>query len=163
MRHVIPYLAWIVVGLMLHGCVPVPAPPAPPVSYKHVTLDDGTPCVVAYSHDTPQSVAFGFTCEPKKVAATMAPDPGIGAVNVTPINWSAPSTWPAASVATLPIEPTKPNDVLIGLHTNGVEVVNVRANGRVYLQGVEVHTDPEYRRAMMAIMKGAMGCQDVQP
>ena len=32
-------------------------------------------------------------------------------------------------------------------------------NGRVYLNGKEVHTDPEYRAAMMALMRGAMGCQ----
>lgn len=44
--------------------------------------------------------------------------------------------------------------------TNGKsrEVARITNAGRIYLNGREVHTDRQYRAAMMEIMKGMAGC-----
>lgn len=58
------------------------------------------------------------------------------------------------------VPPTNQTDNIVGVYTNGVEVARITANGRVYLHGKQVHTDREYRAAMMALMKGmAPGCK----
>lgn len=144
------YIAWIVVGLMLHGCVPVTPPSSPSVSYAYVKLDDGTPCVVAYSHDTPQPVAFGFSCDSQKIesaAHEQPPQPAWQAVtgDVT-----------GAGVYSLPSNPTDSAITIMG--NSGTEIARIQADGRVYLKGREVHTDAEYRSAMMAINRGRSGC-----
>jgi hypothetical protein len=66
---------------------------------------------------------------------------------------------PAAFVRTSDSLTVAPTNRSFGLYTNGVELVRVGPTGRIYMKGKEVHTDPEYRAAMMALMRGAMGCQ----
>lgn len=39
------------------------------------------------------------------------------------------------------------------------ELARINGDGRVFLNGREVHTDREYRAAMMAMMKGMAGCK----
>lgn len=64
----------------------------------------------------------------------------------------------AGGVAMLSMQPSKPTDSLITVLTNGVEVARITGEGRVYLNGKEVHTDREYRKVMMALSKGMNGC-----
>lgn len=65
---------------------------------------------------------------------------------------------PAATAPHMAMQPTKPTDAILTLHTNAVELVSVRADGRIFLRGKEVHTDAQYRAAIKGIMLGAMGC-----
>jgi hypothetical protein len=54
---------------------------------------------------------------------------------------------------------TKPTDALIVVRDKSKEVARIQYNGRIFLKGKEIHTDAEYRAAMMKIMNGMAGCK----
>lgn len=51
-----------------------------------------------------------------------------------------------------------PADSFIVVSDTKHEVARITYSGRVYLNGKEVHTDRQYRAAMMAIIKAVKGC-----
>jgi hypothetical protein len=72
----------------------------------------------------------------------------------------ADAAIPPPAAFTRGVETSKGTDfALLTVNDGAKEVARITANGRVYLNGKEIHTDPEYRAAMMALMRGAMGCQ----
>lgn len=48
---------------------------------------------------------------------------------------------------------------VISVSTAQHELASIRGDGRVFLNGKEVHTDREYREVMMALAKGVAGCK----
>jgi ribosomal protein S4E len=64
-----------------------------------------------------------------------------------------------ASITTLSLPLPRPTDNVLAVNNGAREVVRITRAGKIYFNGHEVKTDRQYRAAMMAILKGAMGCQ----
>lgn len=138
------YVAWLIVGLCLHGCSPNPM-------YGKPTCDRFAP---AYSW---------AECTPSQTAVeTIAQTPAQHELHTLTVP-SAPTYWHAGDGAWVTpsaqyIAPTRPADWAITVNGGPHQLAAIRADGRVFLNGREVHTDPEYRAVMRAILAGAMGC-----
>jgi hypothetical protein len=92
--------------------------------------------------------------ETARLAALVpATTPGV----IEPPDAPAWVTAPAGYITT--ITPPKKTDFILTVVGNDTkELAAIRGDGRLYLNGKEVHTDREYRKAMMALMKGMAGC-----